>query len=435
MRRWAFLLCLPVLALVFAAGVVHPSASETNDVHASMIWDHSRIDPRNALYDQPITLLSQHNWHPSIGGTEEGPSDALLSLRAQSAIVLDGVLDEWVGFPQAYLDADTAESISGVTPAPSDSSGMAFSAWDDNYLYLAARVYDDAIVNDSEILWWDDTVIFGIDGLQDHIAWQDDDHAYAIRVDGALGDFSDRIDGQGEIVATRVLVDGWSLEAAIPWSKLKVQPAVDGVLGFTWAIHDDDDGGRWDSLLLWRGHSTSDSSDPDWGYIWLVPAEMPTPTTSPTPTTTPTPTATPTATLTKTPTATSTPTATPGTGRIYGTVWEDVTPDGIQSIGEPPMQGIMVRLLDLADNPLQVSYTDAAGQYDFPTLTPGWYRVRVVAPDGYYATREAAWDLQVLAGWAIPISFGLHYVGTPTPTPTPTEEPSATPTATPSATQ
>jgi hypothetical protein len=45
--------------------------------------------------------------------------------------------------------------------------------------------------------------------------------------------------------------------------------------------------------------------------------------------------------------------------------------------------------------------------------------VRVVVPVGYYATTETAWDLQVLAGWTIPISFGLHPSGTRTPTPTP----------------
>jgi hypothetical protein len=152
-----------------------------------------------------------------------------------------------------------------------------------------------------------------------------------------------------------------------------------------------------------------------------TPTYTPTPTQTHTFTLTPTNTHTPTNTYTptRTHTPTITPTSTPSTGRIYGVVWDDVTPDGVQTADEPPMHGIMVRLLDLADNPLQVSYTDGQGQYNFPTLTPGWYRVRVVVPAGYYATTETAWDLQVLAGWTIPISFGLQPSSTRTPTPTP----------------
>jgi len=136
---------------------------------------------------------------PSTTLGDEIPPDVLPSVRAQVAIVLDGNLNEWGNFPQVYLDADNAETVSGIVPLPQDSSGVVFSAWDENYLYLAAHVYDDVIVADSETLWWDDSVIFGIDGLHDHIGWQADDHGYVVRVDGALGDFSDRIYGHGEI--------------------------------------------------------------------------------------------------------------------------------------------------------------------------------------------------------------------------------------------
>ncbi len=148
-----------------------------------------------------------------------------------------------------------------------------------------------------------------------------------------------------------------------------------------------------------------------------TPTPTLTPTNTPTPTLTHTPTNTPTPTITPTPT--NTPTATPSTGRIYGIVWDDVTPDGVQTAGEPPLTNIMVRLLDLADNPLRVAYSNSLGQYDFPDLTPGWYRVRVVIPAGYFTTTEPAWDVQILAGWTVPISFGLAPMATRTPTPTP----------------
>lgn len=207
--------------------------------------------------------------HTRTGGAD-GPPNSLPSVKTRSEIVVDGMLDEWEDTPEAYLNVNNAETVYGIPPIPCDSSGRVFSAWDEHFLYLAARLYDDIVLVDSETLWWDDAVIFGLDGLHDHIGWREDDHAYVLRVDAGLGDFSDRVDCQNEIVATQVISDGWSLEIAIPWSQLGVVPSADLTLGFTWAIHDDDDGYRWDSFLQWKGHSASDSSDTGWGHIWLV---------------------------------------------------------------------------------------------------------------------------------------------------------------------
>ncbi|MGC8837646.1 MAG: hypothetical protein ACP5UM_04430, partial [Anaerolineae bacterium] len=69
----------------------------------------------------------------------------------------------------------------------------------------------------------------------------------------------------------------------------------------TWGLHDDDDGGVWDSYLVWEGRNTN-TSDATYGHLFLTgSASWATPTPGPTPTATPT----------RTPTATSGPTATP----------------------------------------------------------------------------------------------------------------------------
>ena len=92
------------------------------------------------------------------------------------------------------------------------------------------------------------------------------------------------------------------------------------IAGLNLALSDDDDGGRYDARLVWRGDSTSNSAS---CYVGLrfegaVPTLIPTSTRSPTPTSTPTVTGTPptptpslTPSVTPTPTHTLTPSATP----------------------------------------------------------------------------------------------------------------------------
>lgn len=145
-----------------------------------------------------------------------------------------------------------------------------YSAWDDTYLYLAARMYDDALVYDSESIGDDDSLDIGLDGIHDHRGEQDDDHSYTIRVDGVLADFATLVVDADEIVATHILTDGWSLEIAVPWAALGERLATYRTVGFTLGLHDDDDRGEADAYLIWKGWNTHDGGWGPWGHIWLV---------------------------------------------------------------------------------------------------------------------------------------------------------------------
>ncbi len=82
---------------------------------------------------------------------------------------------------------------------------------------------------------------------------------------------------------------------------------------------------------------------------------------------------------------TPTPTATPLGGYIGDRVWNDLNRDGIQSDGEPSLQGVTVELFQgctISGSPLQSKVTSNSGQYLFNDLLPGQYRVRVTAPAG-----------------------------------------------------
>jgi hypothetical protein len=65
-------------------------------------------------------------------------------------------------------------------------------------------------------------------------------------------------------------------------------------------------------------------------------------------------------------------------------VWNDTNQDGKQDAGEPGMAGVMVELIDCATGAVVgTTTTDANGNYQFSDLTPGSYRIHVVAPAGY----------------------------------------------------
>jgi len=216
------------------------------------------------------------------------------------------------------LDVNTGDWVhERSSPDPADSSARLLSAWDDEGLLFGVAIYDDVQVSDSREVWRDDSVELGIDGLNDKVGWRADDHQFTFTVDGRITDYGRP--APGVMAAVAPLNGGWGLEVMIPVDVLGAGPLVEGkVIGFTFGLHDDDDGGDWDSYMIWEGDSTNDSAD--YGTLLLVSPVI-TPTLTPTATGIPIATLTPTSTRTVTPTWSPTPEAT-----ATGTATVSVTP-------------------------------------------------------------------------------------------------------------
>jgi len=199
------------------------------------------------------------------------------------------------------LDAFTADYHAGKEPYPSttDLSMNVFSAWNDSFVWFAFAVTDDVIVEDSSTLWQDDEIELGIDGLNDHIAhWYEDDHQYLFTADGRSSDFGQRVPYAITFAVLRVL-GGWNVEVRIPRSELgfaNTPLLVNQIVGLNLGIHDDDDGGNYDTHLIWSGNSTNNSQN--YGELVLSGSThafqraTPTPTFTSIPSPTPTPTST-----------------------------------------------------------------------------------------------------------------------------------------------
>ncbi len=202
------------------------------------------------------------------------PSQVITATQMLQPPVIDGELGDWLLNQGLLLDASTATTVRPTDvppPTPEDISARVWAAWDDNFLYLAARVWDDVLVSDSPDVWQDDELEFGFDGAFDGLFNGPDDHQITINVDGRVTNRG-IIDLSGLVErAVAILDDGYQVEMAIPLSVL--QPPGWGAgwaVGFNIGLHDDDDGGNWDHYLIWQGASTNSQAQ-NFGRLTLEP--------------------------------------------------------------------------------------------------------------------------------------------------------------------
>jgi hypothetical protein len=256
--------------------------------------------------------------HCDIGAVEQ--QLYRLWLPTDQPPTVDGNLSDWGQWSPLLLSADTAFYIAtqpagNPPPTSDDNSAELRGLWTATDLYFALFVRDDVIVNDSPDVWRDDEIELAFVGAWDGDPTGGDTHQYTVNADGRITDF-----GQATPpieAAALPVVGGWNVELRIPASHLlglNASLTSGKTIAFDIGLHDDDDGGNWDSYMILSGDQTINQAG---GLLRLEDEPIPSPTPTPTPTSTPTRTATPTATTswtatpTRTPTATATWTATP----------------------------------------------------------------------------------------------------------------------------
>lgn len=170
---------------------------------------------------------------------------------------VDGYLSDSSIAPAATLDGVTAATVYGDLPSPAAGTSAAlWMTWDAAYLYVAVQVTDDVITVDGRDHRRSDGVELAVDGNWDRVGpGGPTDHALDLGLDGCVRDFGTPL--TGSTVVTRSLSGGYMIEATIPAAHVFAAPPAPGtVAGFTWALRDNDDGGDWDSWLIWAGEET-----------------------------------------------------------------------------------------------------------------------------------------------------------------------------------
>lgn len=157
--------------------------------------------------------------------------------------------------------------IAGEDWAKRDLFGKWEGKWDENYLYLAVRVYDESIKTDSDNPEDDDSVEFYIDADNSRKASYDGINDY--RMTFAWGRKQVIIDPKSPQTISpdlsyefKTTADGYVLEAKIPWKMLGVQIGIKSRLGIEVQVNDDDDGGGRDKKISWLAREDKAMNDP-----------------------------------------------------------------------------------------------------------------------------------------------------------------------------
>jgi hypothetical protein len=180
---------------------------------------------------------------------------------------IDGQLDDWPsGFPYEVSSATSNLSSMTFTGTPSvdnaDSSATVAIRWDDNYLYVAARIRDNArgAYLTSSNIYEDDSIEVFIDGNGDRRGpYGQDDLQCIFRADGTAQLLRQQRQQAGQFCGTFAVRQGvgadWMLEVAFPWSLLgSTSPSGGRLLGFDIVLNDDDNAAAQEQkhYLIWR---------------------------------------------------------------------------------------------------------------------------------------------------------------------------------------
>ncbi|MGB0384376.1 MAG: protein kinase domain-containing protein [Ardenticatenaceae bacterium] len=183
-----------------------------------------------------------------------GPDAHALYLTTPPGIILEGNLSEWNTSKPLQL----TEPVFGGNrwTGQNDLRGKAYLVWDEEYLYLAVDRIDDAHIQthegfdlhrgDSIELWLDVNLNEDFDQVN---ADQDD-----FQLVFSPGDF-DKLKPEGAVyhptprdprrnyelrVKAEPIVNGYTLEAKIPWSLFKIEPKANMILGYAVVLNDND---------------------------------------------------------------------------------------------------------------------------------------------------------------------------------------------------
>ena len=214
-----------------------------------------------------------------------------VALPLDTAPTIDGVIetDEWSraggaagNFWQVIVDPNLEDGIRGgqigdgsVNPPASsqDLSFVIYAGYDSTYLYVAVRVTDDVLQEDSAeaesengSTWMDDSVEVFIDGDNSNFATRDTSGSnpevvgtggqFVITVNNARRDAEAGSPGYGEsapwYARTSRTDTGYDAEFRIALAQLG-NPKPGDVIGFTVGVNDDDDGSGGERQVTWVG--------------------------------------------------------------------------------------------------------------------------------------------------------------------------------------
>ncbi|KKU76274.1 MAG: hypothetical protein UY03_C0040G0002 [Parcubacteria group bacterium GW2011_GWA2_47_64] len=211
---------------------------------------NATVNPNNLS----TTAYFQYGWTSAYGNTT--PAQTLTGSANQNITASIASLDSnTVYYYRAVALTESvwnlAESISRPISGTNNNTTTFQTLWDDNYLYIAYKVLDSNLINDSTNNWMDDSVELYIDPDNSKSTTYDTYDRQFVKGynDSALAAPQN---GTGVLHNTASIAGGYTVELAIPWSNLGVAPSANMTLGFDLQQNDDDTGGDIQNAMGWN---------------------------------------------------------------------------------------------------------------------------------------------------------------------------------------
>lgn len=210
------------------------------------------------------------------------PRDAVVAKYLTTPPTLDGDWSEWKDITTEYPAAAIVYGRDSWANGD-DLAGSFHIGWDNNYLYIAVKVRDEAYVQNAtgENLFRGDSVEILLDTKLQEDFYYDapspDD--FQLGISPGRGDINGtkeaylwqptNIAGARDVrIASRQEAGVWRMEAAIPWNVFETVPTEGMHMGFAISISDNDSSGSNEQQTMVSNVSTRRLTDPTtWGDI------------------------------------------------------------------------------------------------------------------------------------------------------------------------
>jgi len=284
---WSNMDIRPVDGMTIGFDVANNDDDNGGNREGQAMWAGNENDHKNTEAFGDLNLSPEY----APGGTQPTPSPTpnpgtTVTRKTGSVMNVDGILRE--------ASWDVSTGIVKITTGTNNNITAFGTLWDNNYLYVGAKVYDGNVFNDSTDVWDDDGVEVYIDSNHNHTDSYDSNDRQFIKSynDGSL--FEKNSNTGGVLHAWTPIAGGYSVELAIPWNNLGLTPYAGMSLGFDVGNNDDDNGNVREGQSMWAGTVDNYRYTSAFGDLLLSPdtaggANVPTPA----PTTTPAPTPAP----------------------------------------------------------------------------------------------------------------------------------------------
>jgi hypothetical protein len=177
-------------------------------------------------------------------------------------LAIDGYLDEPVW--------DVSIPIA-INPDGSDNTANFDVLWDDEYLYVGVEVSDDILVNDGRQAFFTDGVEIAVDGAYNQSFEFDNNDLLLAKAIQTFWLQEQNLNTDGIVNKYVETLSGYTMEFAIPWSIMNINPVAGNSIGFNVAVNDDD-GNTVTNMpkpLIWYGHQNYFVTPGNWGELSL----------------------------------------------------------------------------------------------------------------------------------------------------------------------